>query len=320
MKKTLIITNEEDPHVDIVVPLLGTNVFRVNTEKILDSFRYYANISNHQTSEVYFENALGEKLFLNQVASIWYRRPEKPIIESSSELDEVRIGESWGGLYHFLHSMNNVPWMGHPFEDKVNSSRVLQLSTAVNLGFMIPDTIISRDSVKIRSFLCKHPKIAIKPLHERGKTLDGYWTPYFTEVREAKQLLLLDDKTLSSTYNYMQEYIEKKREWRITIVGGEVFPCVIESQNNENSKLDWRRENIDNLTHYFEKLPESIEKKIIEYCELLGLNFGAMDLIETPEGDWCFLECNPNGQWLWIEHKTNLKISEAIANWHSRYL
>ena len=112
-----MITNEEDPHVDIVVPLLGTNVFRVNTEKILESFRYYANISNHQTSEVYFENVLGEKLFLNQVTSIWYRRPEKPFIQSNLELDEVRIGESWGGLYHFLHSMNNVPWMGHPFED-----------------------------------------------------------------------------------------------------------------------------------------------------------------------------------------------------------
>jgi hypothetical protein len=26
-----------------------------------------------------------------------------------------------------------------------------------------------------------------------------------------------------------------------------------------------------------------------------------------------FLECNPNGQWLWIEDATGLEISKAIA-------
>jgi len=27
-----------------------------------------------------------------------------------------------------------------------------------------------------------------------------------------------------------------------------------------------------------------------------------------------FLECNPNGQWLWIELETGMRISEAIAD------
>jgi D-alanine-D-alanine ligase-like ATP-grasp enzyme len=45
----------------------------------------------------------------------------------------------------------------------------------------------------------------------------------------------------------------------------------------------------------------------------LGLNFGCFDFIYTPLCEYVFLECNPNGQWLWIEHETGMKISDAIA-------
>ena len=45
----------------------------------------------------------------------------------------------------------------------------------------------------------------------------------------------------------------------------------------------------------------------------LGLTFGAIDLIRTPEGEYVFLEVNPNGQWAWIENYTGLQIGEAIA-------
>jgi glutathione synthase/RimK-type ligase-like ATP-grasp enzyme len=47
----------------------------------------------------------------------------------------------------------------------------------------------------------------------------------------------------------------------------------------------------------------------------MGLNFGCIDLIVRPTGDYVFLECNPNGQWLWIELATGQKISASIAEW-----
>ena len=45
----------------------------------------------------------------------------------------------------------------------------------------------------------------------------------------------------------------------------------------------------------------------------MGLNFGCFDFIVTPSGEYVFLECNPNGQWLWVELETGLPISQAIA-------
>ncbi len=47
----------------------------------------------------------------------------------------------------------------------------------------------------------------------------------------------------------------------------------------------------------------------------LKLNFAAIDLVETPNEEFVFLEVNPNGQWLWLEDMLDLRISEAVALW-----
>ena len=60
-------------------------------------------------------------------------------------------------------------------------------------------------------------------------------------------------------------------------------------------------------------LPEVIASRCRDLIHALGLNFGCIDLIVRPDGEYVFLECNPNGQWLWIELETGQKISESIA-------
>jgi glutathione synthase/RimK-type ligase-like ATP-grasp enzyme len=47
--------------------------------------------------------------------------------------------------------------------------------------------------------------------------------------------------------------------------------------------------------------------------QALGLCFGAIDLILTPDGEYVFLEVNLNGQWAYIEDLLGLPISAAIA-------
>ena len=46
----------------------------------------------------------------------------------------------------------------------------------------------------------------------------------------------------------------------------------------------------------------------------MGLNYGAFDFVITPDGDWVMLECNPAGQWLWLEHETGAPIAAALAD------
>jgi glutathione synthase/RimK-type ligase-like ATP-grasp enzyme len=48
--------------------------------------------------------------------------------------------------------------------------------------------------------------------------------------------------------------------------------------------------------------------------EHFGLNYGALDLILTPDGRHVFLEVNPVGEFFWLERCPGLPISKAIAD------
>jgi glutathione synthase/RimK-type ligase-like ATP-grasp enzyme len=47
---------------------------------------------------------------------------------------------------------------------------------------------------------------------------------------------------------------------------------------------------------------------------VLGINFGCFDIIKSTKGEYVFLECNPNGQWLWIEKIIKIGIARALAH------
>lgn len=45
-----------------------------------------------------------------------------------------------------------------------------------------------------------------------------------------------------------------------------------------------------------------------------GLASGSFDLAVDGDGEFHWLELNPNGQWGWLEEKTGLEMSAAIAD------
>lgn len=46
----------------------------------------------------------------------------------------------------------------------------------------------------------------------------------------------------------------------------------------------------------------------------VGLNYGCIDMIVTPNGEYVFLEINPSGQWYFVQMKTNMDIASAIVD------
>ena len=110
-----------------------------------------------------------------------------------------------------------------------------------------------------------------------------------------------------------QEYIPKDIEIRATVVGEQVFAAEIHSQTSQRTKHDWRRYDLENTLHKPHELPIEVRGACVGITRHYGLEFGAIDLILTPEKKYVFLEINPNGQWAWIEVLTGLPISDAIA-------
>jgi hypothetical protein len=60
-------------------------------------------------------------------------------------------------------------------------------------------------------------------------------------------------------------------------------------------------------------LPPDIIQKLQALMKHLNLEYGAVDMRLTPDGDYVSLEINPNGEFLYVEQETGLQISRALA-------
>jgi glutathione synthase/RimK-type ligase-like ATP-grasp enzyme len=109
-----------------------------------------------------------------------------------------------------------------------------------------------------------------------------------------------------------QEYIEGV-DLRITVIGNSIFAAEIDAQET-SYPVDMRM--VIGEAHIRPvELPPKVQKKILELQRRLGLYYGAIDMRRTPQGDYVFFEVNPAGQWLFVEERTQLPISQAIADY-----
>jgi glutathione synthase/RimK-type ligase-like ATP-grasp enzyme len=213
-----------------------------------------------------------------------------------------------------LDQRSRIAWMSHPANIQMAESKLYQLSTANSLGFKLPETLVSNDPGEVRDFFTKKQgKIIAKPLGLGYFDYGDHQTSVYTNLVEWKHLQ--DDNSIRVSPVIFQELIPKRFDIRITIVGKRVFAVAIDSQSVESAKIDWRRTDTPELPHIIHDLPPSLEAKCLEYMLALGLNYGALDFVVTPDEEYIFLEINPNGQWVWMEDMLGLPISESIAAW-----
>jgi hypothetical protein len=92
------------------------------------------------------------------------------------------------------------------------------------------------------------------------------------------------------------------------VVGQRVFAVRIDS-----GLLDWRTD-YSALSYTVVDLPDHVSKALLTYLDHFGLVSGSFDLAVDRAGAYWWLELNPNGQWGWLEEKTGLEMSAAIAD------
>jgi len=109
-----------------------------------------------------------------------------------------------------------------------------------------------------------------------------------------------------------QEYISAAADLRITMVGKDIFAAAINSQET-HYKVDFRMA-MDVAEMKSFELPENLQSLLHKYMRRLGLVYGAIDMRLTEDGEFVFLEINPSGQWLFVEQRTGMPITEAFAN------
>lgn len=196
---------------------------------------------------------------------------------------------------------------------------MLQYRTAIDCGFLVPDTVFANSKASIGELATKHDRLCLKPINglDIWDEKNGVDYVFYTQAIRSCELGSIPEEAFSQTVSFVQEYIEKEYELRVTVVDNTVIATKILSQDlpEDKGKTDWRQGYDDGLVFEEFILPEAIQVQCKTLVHAMGLNFGCIDLIVKPNGDYVFLECNPNGQWLWIELANGQKIAESIADY-----
>ena len=202
--------------------------------------------------------------------------------------------------------------------DRPAASKMLQYAIAREVGFKIPRSCFSNVKEPFLDMSRECTDLILKPIEvcDIWDEKQGVDYVFYAKKTPAASLRKVPAAAFSQTVSFVQEYIEKAFELRVTVVGEEVFACKIDSQaqQEETGRIDWRQGYEYGLRQEAYALPDSVASQCVAFLRRMGLNFGCFDFIVTPSGEYVFLECNPNGQWLWIELAVGLKISEAIAD------
>lgn len=297
----LIITHKEDYTSDFIVNKLNQRNIkykRLNCEDIIDDIFTVDKDLNFTFD--------GETNF----SSVWFRRTKLPNIENQNINDKVYLLNEYEALLKNLFLTINAKWVSDPYSIYKAENKLYQLKIATDLGFNIPNTLVTNSKEKLKKFYIENSKnIIIKPLSQSKINNDNETEFIFTNVLKEEHINQIDKYDLTPCI--YQERIEKLIELRVTVVGQNVFSAGVNSQTLETTKTDWRKEKLE---FFIVDIPTDIKEKCILLVENLNLKFGAIDLIKDKNGNYIFLEINPNGQWAWIENETGLKISDSIIN------
>ena len=321
----LIITNKEDAHPTLVIERLsarGVPVFRLNTEALLTDYEFGWQVDAVGEITFWIRCRLnGLETTGREITAVWDRRPEKPEelpYPSTPEIDRHNREEALGFLVFLRYWLKNIPSIGSIVNDRPTASKMLQYVIAREVGFKIPRSCFSNVKEPFLNMSRECTDLILKPIEvcDIWDEKQGVDYVFYAQKTPAVSLLEVPGEAFSQTVSFVQEYIEKAFELRVTVVEEEVFACKIDSQaqQEETGRIDWRQGYEHGLRQEAFALPDSVSSQCVMFLRRMGLNFGCFDFIVTPSGEYVFLECNPNGQWLWIELTVGLKISEAIAD------
>lgn len=308
----LVLSAHEDPTADAVIDELNrraATVVRMDTGDFparcqLDATFSTAGLRGRLRTE-------DAEVNLAAVHSIYYRRPSRfTFPDSLSDADtvlaatEARFG--FGGVLGAL----DTSWVNHPARVATAEYKPIQLHTAARCGLDIPRTLVTNDKAAAIEFahavggavVCK--MLSSLVLSEQG-------TPYMTYTSPVDPYAI-DPEAFAVTAHLVQEWVPKKYDVRLTMVGQQAFGVAIHS-SSDRGHTDWRSD-YRALSYHAVNPPSGIQAAAARFLQHLGLAFGAFDFVVTPEDEWVMLECNPAGQWLWLQDEADVQIAAGIAD------
>jgi len=321
----LLLTFEEDYHGNQLVyelHKLGFNDYlRVDSGRLLERNRLEISFVGGQWWwQLDVREAPDLRIDSESLRTVWFHRlshssrrrmlqwPERNGIDSS----QAYCAMNW--LIHHL-SPERFPF-GSPAAVMAAENKISQVEVAVAVGFDVAPTLYSTDPATLADFARENDDVVVKTIglqsfmeadENGGETMAIFGAKVFS----ADQLIPLLEG-VEQTQLYLQRAVEKVAEHRITVLPDEVIDCRIDTSGLPFREVDYRP-HCSKLACRVVEPPPGLESKLRAYLQGMRLGSGCFDFAELADGSLVFFECNPVGEWFWIQQLTGHPISESVA-------
>ncbi|MGG5209948.1 grasp-with-spasm system ATP-grasp peptide maturase [Chryseobacterium sp. MIQD13] len=245
--------------------------------------------------------------FLDDIKSVWFRRGGLVFkrLKYTNRSINLNMNETQHWLEDYvrktLESKRHINK-----ESNTHINKLLVLDKAKELGFDVPEYYLAENThdTDLGNTIIKTINGNVM-LDELRKNYSGFMYTSVVDEHEEGDFFI----------TFFQEKIEKDFEIRTFYLNGKCWSMAIFSQNDEQTKVDFRKYNSAkpnrNVPYH---LPPCLEEKIHTLMLYLDLNSGSLDFIKKGE-KYYFLEINPIGQFTGMSNTCNYSLEQKIAEY-----
>ncbi|WP_067184229.1 MvdC/MvdD family ATP grasp protein [Microtetraspora niveoalba] len=264
-------------------------------------------------------------LDLAEVTAVWVRRPNAPsaamnMTEPTQRAHVDRVSRFFmAGLWDLLP----VPWFParFPVLDRAHN-KLVHLDRAIRLGFVVPETVMTNDPAALVPAYERSGGRLVATLFDSHRfLLDGQ--DHHVHPTVVTRRHLASRHRLQHEPVILQSDVPRAMNVRVIVVGEHAFAARvaarldagIDARGPRAARDDRPPHDDGHMLYGVHHLPADVERRCLDLAADLGLAFAAVDLILRPDGEYVFLEIDPNGEWGRLEAATGLPIGDAVADW-----
>jgi len=318
--KLVILGTEDDPH----IPRVMNGFTELGGEFSVVDYRRGVDFTLTQSDDAYCWSVNGvpisrQDLIWNRM-KLWYGSPLffNDRIEGETVAEEFRRNmvrqQEWYAALHALKTLHADAIVNSPV-GTARMSKPFQQWIASRLGFKTPRSLITTSKAELERFYSSCKSVIIKGQNGSTALPQGEFTPpqaIMTMRLLPDELTMIDDDSLRACPQLFQEEIEKDHELRIFATRTAVAAFRVDSQRFEATAVDWRFGNTF-LPFVSIDIDDELTGKILHFLREFELTYGSFDFIVDRAGDLWFLECNPDGQWGFLETDEKPVVSQMLA-------
>ena len=278
---------------------------RIHLEE--EDFRNITLKLNKEKCKICLDLKDGSQLDFDTVSYFLYRGgrfPENYSSDATSilpkELMNLHLEIEYKGLVEFFYQEVRKKCIG--WISNLLLNKIYQLNLARSLGITIPNSIIvNTDTEDLTD-------------HFITKGIQESVVFQTEELLYLQRVHKIDKKTLSGVFfpSLFQEIVNKKFEIRSFYLEGNFYSIAVLNESNDKN-IDTRANTDSNINIPYQ-LPIELEQKLRALMHQLNLVSGSIDLLCDENGEFYFLEVNPEGQYDWVSVFGNYQLHKKIAH------